>query len=133
MQESTFEMASKFFGGLNHFVEGQKELRRIDKVIQFQVRDDQSFWLNIRNGSLTLNIGMAPPDQVGVTFSPDRETLVQLFQRKLRYVDVVPFMGSPSAARMPITPFVARRGILASWVGKLIRIAQGLPKVGTSI
>ncbi len=133
MQQGIFEMAVKFFGRLNDTVEGQKELKKLDKIIQFRVKDGESFWLDIRNGKLTMNKGMAQPDVVAVTFSPDSDTLMKLFERKLRFVDVLPAMGSPTEARMPITPFVARRGTLGSWAGKLFRIAQGLPKVGTSL
>ena len=88
MRGSTFEMAVQFFGYLNDSDEGHRELSRLEKIIQFQVRDDESFWLDVHNGIVTVNKGMAPQNQVAVTFSPDRETLNSLFQRKLRVVDV---------------------------------------------
>jgi len=122
--QTVFEKAEEFFRRIPESAEGRRELGRQDQVIQFEVRDGEPFWLEIRGGRLSLNRGLAAPDSIAVRYTADAETLIQLFEGRVRFVDV----AGVGRRRLLISPAAAGRGTIETWLGKLFRIGQGLPK-----
>ena len=136
MAEALVELAERFFGNLQYFPEAQKELKRYDRQIQFELTDDESFFVDVKGGKVSINRGITRIGAQGpIYFVTDRETLISLFRGKERFANLYEYRPGINPAEVKgrlyvrVTPMVASGmvgGVLIWWLGKLIRMGQEL-------
>lgn len=126
MKETISELAGQFFKKLSNSLAGHDELKRTNQVIQFDVRENGTFYVDILDGKASVR-KEKPAENVGIRFVTDEDTLAQLFQGKKMFTDTVPFFTPPEAKGLMTTPDESNiRSPLMCWVGKLIRTGQEL-------
>jgi hypothetical protein len=132
--QALLEVAESFFGNIQNSPDGQSELSKYDRQIQFELTDDESFFVDIKKGKLSINKGKTEirPDQGPIYFITDRDTLFRLFRGKMRYTEAYEYAPRPPDGKGKLfikgTPGVkgGSGGILTIWVGTLIRMGQEL-------
>ncbi len=128
MSDELFSAASKFFFNLNSSPEAQKELKKHDRRIQFEVKDDETFHLDIKGGSLTVKRGpVAKGSQPEpVRFETFKEALQAMFAGRLRFTHAY-FPETRTNLRIRLlsgAPGGTFGGIVVGLVAKLVRIGQ---------
>lgn len=123
----SYEMAKSHFDKLSSSPEGQKELSKFDVIMQFNLKDDDSFFIEIKSGKVTVTRGKAtgePHNIIG--FLTDRATVREIFQKGQLYPGLSDFMfegkvwvmGPKSGA--PLGGEVGKPK--TAWAGKLLRM-----------
>ncbi len=130
MSDELFEAANRFFSRLNESQEAQKEMKKHDRIIQFEVRDDQPFHLDIKNGALTVKKGTMPRGSLPepVRFETYRQALEAMFAGRLRFTHAY-FPETRTNLRIKLlsgAPGGTFGGIVVGLVAKLFRIGQEL-------
>lgn len=130
MSDELFNAASRFFSNLNASPEAQKEMKKYDRRIQFEVKDDEAFHLDIRNGSLTVKRGTVAKGSLPepVRFETFKEALQAMFAGKLRFTHAY-FPETRTNLRIRLlsgAPGGTFGGIAVGLVAKLVRIGQEL-------
>lgn len=133
MVQASIEVAKNFWGNLEQSQEAQTELRKYDRQIQFELVDDESFFVDIKGGKVSINKGKAKTstEQGPIYFVTDKETLLGLFRGKLRFTTLYAYAPGTTSGKGKLyakpSPGVATGmigGVLIYWVGKLIRMGQ---------
>ena len=129
MTADIFQMVVKFFGNLQDSAPGQQELKRFDRKIEFEVRDGEPFFVEIKGGKASVKQGkpdIQPGEPEPLRFSTFTNALSRLFQGKARYTDLLYHLpGSKDRLKLVSGGSLGFFGApLTTWVGKLIRIGQ---------
>ena len=121
------DMAKHHFDELSSYEEGKQELARFEGVLQFELKDDDSFYVDIKEGNASVAKGKFPGISENiVTFLTDRGTVRDMFYKGLLSPGLADFMfagklwirGAKWGAMMgrkdekPIT----------AWAGRLLRM-----------
>ncbi len=131
MTQSLYDMAVKFFANLQDSPEGREELARFDRKIQFEIRDGESFFIDVKKGKSTVKKGMVESSDPNVIqLVGDTKAMTSIFQGKARFAEVYTryrekdYTGKLSPVRGVGGGTFG--GTYLVWVGKLIRIGQGV-------
>ena len=121
MVKTGLELAKVFFSKLNEIPEAQKEMKKLDHIILFKLEDDRSFYVEFKGGRfVSVKSGIVEPDIEKVLIvTSDTATLTKILEGKLRFADAV------STQKIQSGDMIKRPAL--SWIGKLIRIGQGIP------
>ena len=130
MSEELFNAASKFFTRVNDSPEAQKELKKRDRRIQLEVKDDEPFHLDIKAGLLTVKKGVVAKGTLPepVRFETFKEALLAMFSGRLRFTHAY-FPETRTNLRIRLlsgAPGGTFGGIVVGLVAKLVRIGQEL-------
>lgn len=116
----SYEIAKSHFDKLSASPEGEKELSKFNETIQFELKDDESFYIGINNGKVSITKGKAPVELGNmVTFITDRTTVKEMFSKGQLYPGIADFMF---AGKVWIKAPKKHEKPTTSWVGKLIRM-----------
>lgn len=123
----SYEAAKSHFDRINSTSEGQKELTKFDQIIEFDLKDDESFYIEINNGKASVVKGKPPKEYQNVMIlSTDRATVIEIFQKGQLYPGLADFMfegkvwikGTKYGGQT-----VGEKGKpRASWAAKLLRM-----------
>lgn len=117
MDARIFDLVKEFFEKLSRAKEAEEILKRFNQKIQFNVKDGESFFVEIKNGSISVIKGETEPDIREVTnIHSDKETLTKLFQGKIGFVE------SMAGQRLYAREMLKKATV--AWVGRLIKIGQ---------
>jgi len=116
----SYEMAKLHFEKLGASPEGQQELCKFNEVMQFNVKDDESFYIEIKGGKATVTNGVSTADPKKViSLTLDKATVREIFQKGQLYPGLADFMFSgklwlkaPKTGDKPST----------AWAAKLLRM-----------
>ena len=123
----SYEIAKAHFDKLGSATEGQKELNRFDQIIEFDLKDDEAFYIKVESGKVSIIKGKAPEDYRNVIMLlTDRATVREIFYKGQLYPGLADFMfegkvymrGSKSGDIM-----VGEKGKpRMAWAAKLLRM-----------
>lgn len=123
----SYEMAKSHFDKLNSSPEGRKEISKFNGTIQFDLKDEESFYIEIEGGKVFIKKGkpQVEPQNV-ITFVTDKATVRDIFHKGQLYPGISDFMfegrvwviGSKSGSMM------GRKDEkpIAAWASKLLRM-----------
>ena len=102
--------------------DGSAELRRFNHVFQFVVTDGMPFILAIRDGTVTVTPGEAPPlpYEEMETIRADTATLRSLVEGHTRLID----LGWEGQLLIPL---YGPKMHLTAWLNRLLKAAHGVP------
>ncbi len=119
--------AKNFFNKLHSSTEGLAELKRLDTVVQFNLRDGDPFYVQVKKGKIAVKEGNGP-GEAALHFLSDTQTLLNLFQGKVKYSDMFTGYGPMELRKLTATDLQCGwGGPMASFIGKLFRIGQETP------
>ena len=89
----SYEMAKSHFDRISSSTEGQKELTKFDHIIEFDLKDDESFYIKIEGGKASIIKGKPPEEYQNVMIlSTVRATVREIFQKGQLYPGLADFM-----------------------------------------
>ncbi len=123
----SYEMGKAHFDKLSSSAEGQKELKKFDEVIQFDLKDDESFYIKIVSGKVSVTKGKAPTDSPNmITLITDRATVRDIFYKGQLYPGLSDFMFSGKLwmqkSKSGTTIVVKDEKPITAWTSKLLRM-----------
>lgn len=121
------EMAKHHFDELSSYAEGKEELARFEGVLQFELKDDDSFYIEVKGGEAAVVKGKFPGNAENIiTFLTDRAAVRDIFYKGLLYPGLSDFMF---AGRLWIRgakwgSMMGRKNEkpITAWAGKLLRM-----------
>lgn len=129
-KDSLYELAVYFFNNIQNHPQGNKELKRFNKYVQFEIVDGQSFYIHIDRGNVTVNKGIFNGGKADlVHFSLHSGVMEGLLRGKLRFSDVFSRYTNDRNNKEKVIPVSGMAGGTfggphINWVAKLIRMAQ---------
>ncbi len=121
------EMAKQHFEELTTYAEGQAELAKFDGVFQFELEDDDSFYIDVKGGKASVAKGKFPGKAENiVTFLTDKATVRDIFFKGLLYPGLSDFMfaGKLWIRGAKWGSMMGRKDEkpITAWAGKLLRM-----------
>ncbi len=93
MADELITSISRFFDGLHGDPPSQEILNKLEQKIQFRLRDGDPILIDFNNGKTTVKqaeVDVKGGFDKGVTrFDTDRQTLLDIFQGRLRFSDAI--------------------------------------------
>ena len=119
MSEKIFDRVSRFFKDLSISSKAQKELRRYDQIIQFNITDEGLFFIRISNGEAIAERGEIEKfDFLNVLLiKTDTNTINALLEKDLTLGEAL-FQG-----KIDIYGNIVKEYIIA-WLSQLLRIKK---------
>ena len=112
----SFEMAKTHFDRLRASTEGQEELLKMNALIQFDLKDDEPFYIDIKEGKVLMTKGKAPAESGNlITLTLDSATVTEIFQKGQLYPGLADFMFAGKL-------WFKGSGSTRSWAAKLLRM-----------
>lgn len=116
----SYEMAKSHFEKLSSSPEGKEELSKFNEIIQFELKDDESFYIDIGAGKVSIKKGKAPVEPGNmVTFITDQATVKEIFTKGQLYPGIADFMFT---GRFVIKGSKKHEKPTMSWAGRLLRM-----------
>jgi hypothetical protein len=125
----SYEIAKAHFDQLSSSPEGQREIAKFDAIMQFDIKDDESFHIEIAKGKVSVVKGKASAESRNVmTFLTDRATVREIFQKGQLYPGLADFMFEgklwfkvPKAGG-PKDGWIAGEKSTTAWAAQLLRM-----------
>ena len=123
------ELAKAHFDKLVSSPEGREEVSKFDAIMQFDLKDDDSFYIEVKKGKVSVTKGKAPAESQNVmTFMTDQATVREIFQKGQLYPGLADFMfegklwfkGAKSDG--PKDGWIAGEKTTTAWAAKLLRM-----------
>ena len=124
---ASYDEAKGHFDRINSSNEGHKELTKFNHIIEFDLTDDESFYIEIKDGKASVIKGKPPESYENVTIlSTDKATVGEIFHKGQLYPGLADFMfqgkvwikGTKYGGQT-----VGEKGKpRASWAAKLLRM-----------
>lgn len=125
----SYEIAKAHFDKLSSSPEGRQELGKFDAVMQFDVKDDESFYIEIKGGKVSVTGGKAPAESKNVmTFMTDMATVREIFQKGQLYPGLADFMFQGKLwfkgpkADGPKDGWMSGEKTATAWAARLLRL-----------
>lgn len=130
MSDDLFSAANKFFSRVNGSPLAQQDMKRRDRRIQFDVKGDEPFHLDIKDGHLEVKRGLLAAGSLPepARFATTKEALLAMFAGRLRFTHAY-FPEKRTDLKIRLTggaPGGTFGGIVVGLVAKLFRIGQEL-------
>ncbi len=118
MDSSCYEKVTFFFNQLSHSTKGRSDLGRCDQIIQFDLKDDESFQIEIKGGQVSLSKGIVQglPLKGILLIKTDKETLSSLLEKKFT-------LGDAIYERKLWVYGNVLKGPSMAWLSKLLRLS----------
>ncbi len=117
MASSCYEKARLFFNQLSHSTKGRSDLGRFDQIVQFNIKDNESFQIEIKGGQVSLSKGIVQglPLEDTLLIKTDKETLSSLLGKRFSLGDAI------YERRLWVYGNVLK-GPYMAWLSKLLRL-----------
>ncbi|MBI4333249.1 MAG: SCP2 sterol-binding domain-containing protein [Chloroflexi bacterium] len=130
MPEELFSAASRFFRKVNESSEAQLAMKKHHRRVQFEIKGEEPFYLDVKDGRLEVKKGMLPPGGLPepARFTTTREALEALFAGRLRFTHAY-FPEKRDDLKIRLTggvPGGTFGGVVVGLVARLFRIGQEL-------
>lgn len=113
------ETSKKWWEEINGIDDMKDYVKQKNQDIQFNLTDDQPFFVHVHDGKVTVVEGKAKPDIYNVlNLEIDSESLLEMYRGKKSYADLI-------IEEKLIAHEMAKRATL-TWVGKTIRLRKEL-------
>ena len=91
LEQDCFEKLSLLCAKLNASPKGQAALKKLDQVIQFELKESEAFRVEVRNGRAAVAKGKAGdiPVEQNLLIRTDPATLNSMLERKLSFGDAI--------------------------------------------
>lgn len=125
-----YELAVTFFSNLQNIPQGRKELERFNRDVQFELVDDESFYVQIKEGKVSVKKGICPLEKgEPIHLKLYKETMTELLKGRLYFSDVFSRYADDRDNRKKMIPIKGMAGgtfggSYIGWVAKLVRMGQ---------
>lgn len=91
MKGTLYERASRFFKGIESSSRLREEVKEFDQVIQFDPKNREPFYVEIRQGKIDLGKGKryAPDVEDGLYITGDQESLESLLRGEMTFAEAI--------------------------------------------
>jgi hypothetical protein len=91
MQEELYERAGRFFRGMEHSPRLSEYIKELDQSIQFDPKDGEPFYLQIRQGKVDIGQERKYPPNVeeGLYIAGDRESIDSLLRGEMTLAEAI--------------------------------------------
>ena len=115
-----YEMAKIHFENLSSSADGRTELGKHNEIIQFIVKDADSFYVDIKDGKVSVKEGVAPVEPKNViSLTTDSATVREIFYKGQLYPGLADFMF---VGKLWLKDSKKDEKPTTSWAAKLLRM-----------
>ena len=115
-----YEMAKIHFENLSSSEDGRNELGKYNEIIQFELKDTDPFYVDIKDGKVNVKEGVAPVEPKNVIkMTADSATVREIFYKGQLYPGLADFMF---AGKLWLKDSKKDEKPTTSWAAKLLRM-----------